>query len=88
MPGLVVFDTCTRLIRDISAVQHDEKNPSDVAKEPHEYTHSPDAIRYLCVFRAMGAMHEPEQPDEDEGLAYDDYMTGQEATDSYLDFGG
>ena len=88
MPGLVVFDTCSRLIRDISAVQHDEKNPSDVAKEPHEYTHSPDAIRYLCVFRAMGAQPEPEQPDEDEGPEYDDYMTGGETADSYLDFGG
>ena len=88
MPGLVVFDTCTRLIRDISAVQHDEKNPSDVAKEPHEYTHSPDAIRYLCVFRAMGAEPEPEPKDEDELLAYDDYMTGGDTSASYLDFGG
>lgn len=88
VPGLVVFDTCPRLIRDISALQHDEKNPSDVAKEPHEYTHSPDAIRYLCVFRAMGAEPEPEQPDEDEGPEYDDYMTGGETADSYLDFGG
>ena len=87
MPGLVVFDACPRLIRDISAVQHDEKNPSDVAKEPHEYTHSPDAIRYLCVFRAMGAEPEPEIEDEDELVGYDDFMTGGETADSYLDFG-
>ena len=87
LPGLMVFEDCVNLIRDMAAVQHDEKNPNDVAKEPHEYTHSPDAIRYLCVFRALGAEPEPEERDEDEGMDYDDYMTGGETAASYLDFG-
>lgn len=84
-PGLILSPDCTQLIRDIQAVQHDEKNPEDVAKEPHEYTHTVDAMRYLCVFRAMGA-EEPVEVyhDEDELMDYDDYMTGGDATDGYL----
>ena len=31
------------------ALQHDEKNPNDVANEPHELTHAPDALRYFCT---------------------------------------
>ena len=47
-PRLRIFDTCVNLIRTLPGVQHDEKNPNDVAKEPHELTHAPDAIRYFC----------------------------------------
>ena len=38
-PNMVVFETCKGLIDDIMAIQHDEKNPSDCAKQPHEITH-------------------------------------------------
>ena len=88
MPGLLVFEDCTCLIRDMAAVQHDGKNPNDVAKQPHEYTHSPDALRYLCVFHAMGAQPEDEERDGDEGVGYDDYMTGGQLSGGYLEFGG
>lgn len=44
---LRVFDICINLIRTLPAVQVDSKNPNDVAKEPHEFTHAPDAIRYF-----------------------------------------
>jgi phage terminase large subunit len=84
-PGLLVFSDCQRLIRDMGAVQHDEKNPNDVATEPHEYTHAPDALRYLCVFRAMGAQMPEDERDEDEqGVEYEDYLLGGEWSDSYL----
>ena len=46
---LHIFSTCTNLIRTLPAVQHDEKNPNDIAIEPHELTHAPDAIRYFCT---------------------------------------
>ena len=46
---LKIFSNCVNLIRTLPAVQHDEKNPNDVALEPHELTHSPDAIRYFCT---------------------------------------
>ena len=88
-PGMLIFEDCKRLIRDLAAVQHDEKNPSDVAKEPHEYTHSVDSIRYLCAFRAMGAEpEEPERDDDDEGLDYDEAMLGGALSEEYLTYGG
>lgn len=87
-PGLMVFSHCKGLIRDISAVQHDGKNPSDVATQPHEYTHTNDAIRYLCAFRNMGAEPPVEEQEEDDLEGYDDYMTGGEAGESYFIFGG
>ena len=32
-------------------IQYDEHKANDVAKEPHELTHAPDAIRYFCSGR-------------------------------------
>ena len=46
---LHIFSNCINLIRTLPAVQHDEKNPNDVANEPHELTHAPDALRYFCT---------------------------------------
>lgn len=46
---LRIFNNCTNLIRTLPAVIHDEKNPNDVANEPHELTHAPDALRYFCT---------------------------------------
>lgn len=48
-PGLQVFETCVNLIRTLPQVQFDEKNPEDVAREPHELTHAPDALRAFCI---------------------------------------
>ena len=48
---MVIMDNCVNLIRCLPAVQHDEKNVDDVATEPHELTHSVDALRYFCVSR-------------------------------------
>lgn len=49
--NLYVFNTCLNLIRCLPAIQHDDKNPNDVAKEPHELTHITDSLRYFCVSR-------------------------------------
>ena len=38
-PGLLVTEDCTGLIANLPAIQHDEKNPSDCATEPHDITH-------------------------------------------------
>lgn len=46
-PRLRIFSTCTELIRCIPNLQHDEKKVSDIAIEPHEITHLPDALRCL-----------------------------------------
>lgn len=46
---LHIFSNCINLIRTLPALQIDEKNPNDVANEPHELTHAPDALRYFCT---------------------------------------
>jgi len=48
---LKIFKNCLNLIRCLPAIQHDDKNPNDVATEPHELTHITDALRYFCVSR-------------------------------------
>lgn len=59
--NLRVFDSCPELIKCIPALQISKKNPSDVASEPHEYTHSPDAIRYFLAGRPIPNYKAPEQ---------------------------
>lgn len=46
---LKIFTNCTNLIKCLPQLQRDEKNPCDVATEPHEITHITDALRYFCV---------------------------------------
>jgi phage terminase large subunit len=48
---LKIFSNCVNLIRCLPQVQRDEKDPNDVATEPHELTHSVDALRYFCIMR-------------------------------------
>lgn len=48
---LHIFKNCVNLIRCLPQLQHDEKNPNDVATEPHDITHITDALRYFCVMR-------------------------------------
>ena len=45
-----IFSTCKNLIRCLPQVQHSDKKIGDVANEPHELTHSVDAIRGFCVY--------------------------------------
>lgn len=89
LPGLMFFENLTGVISDIRDIQSDDKNPNDCAKQPHDVTHSVDAVRYYCVSRQMAAEAEAEKRaawDEDDGGAenYDDYMCGGDATDDYM----
>lgn len=58
---LKIFDTCTNLIKHLPSLQHDAKNVNDVATEPHNITHAPDALRGFCVYHT-GISQKPEQP--------------------------
>lgn len=49
--NLVITKNCVNLIRTLPQLQIDEKNPNDVANEPHELTHAPDALRGFCAMR-------------------------------------
>jgi phage terminase large subunit len=50
---LKIFANCTNLIRCLPQLQYSDKNPNDVASEPHEITHAPDALRYLLADRPV-----------------------------------
>ena len=91
LPGLMLFNDLTKVAADLRDIQTDEKNVNDCAKEPHEITHTVDAVRYFCVSRTTGAV-DPVAPkkrtfedmlDEKEEN-YDSYMCGGEPTESYL----
>ena len=78
---LKIFSNCTNLIRCLPAVVHDEKNPNDVATEPHELTHITDALRYFCTMWQVPAKEiktlpgEYYTPGELEDLGYKDKTT-------------
>lgn len=49
--NMVIFDNCENLIRSLSRIKRDEKKPNVYAKDPHELTHAPDALRYFVTGR-------------------------------------
>ena len=51
--NLVIFENCKELIRCLPALTFSQRNPNDVATEPHDITHSPDAIRYFVSARPL-----------------------------------
>ena len=76
---LRVFRGCENLIRCMPALQYDPVRQNDAGKEPHEYTHGPDALRYFAAGRPAAAQvreeREPERMEEaqqwDELLEYE-----------------
>ena len=60
--SLVIFKNCVNLIRTLPQLQYDDKNPNDIANEPHELTHAPDAIRYFVAARPCPKIAPKEKP--------------------------
>ena len=60
--GLRVFSACPNLIRTLPLLRYDEKRPSDAAREPHEFTHAPDALRGFCVYWVQQGREESPPP--------------------------
>jgi phage terminase large subunit len=91
-PQLLIFDTCPHLIDDLPAIEIDDKNPNDCAKEPHDITHIIDALRYFCISRTMAAATEEDRSrliEDEDGEAveeYDSYLTGGEISESYMSY--
>lgn len=85
-PGLIVFNTCSSLIESMKCIQHDKTNPNDVAKQPHEITHGPDALRYFAQTYVLPAEQEvqQEEEDEEETTDYHSYMCGTGVSQSYM----
>ncbi len=90
-PQLLVTSDCKGLIRNLALIQHDDKNPSDCATEPHNITHICDALRYFCITRTLGAQAAEAVEDDDfadSAVDYDEEMTGGSMDSSYLTYGG
>jgi phage terminase large subunit len=45
-----IFTTCPTLIAHLPELLRDPKRPTDTLNEPHEITHSPDALRYFAIY--------------------------------------
>lgn len=61
---LHIFSTCNTLIKNITLLQHDTRDPNDAATEPHDITHSTDALRYLLVSHQRKAPTPPPLPED------------------------
>jgi hypothetical protein len=66
--GLVIFSTCTHLIRTLPALQHDPHKAEDVDTEGED--HAPDTLRYGCMSRPL-VRDKPKQ----EGPRFDTQLT-------------
>ncbi len=86
MPKMKIFATCKNLIRTLSAIMVDEKNPNDCARNPHELTHAPDALRYFAVYRSSY----PTKNSKSKGKKWtadmwEDYYSASEEERKYLE---
>jgi len=52
-PRLVIFSTCAPLLRCLPLLRYDKLRAGDASTEPHDITHSPDALRYWCSRRQL-----------------------------------
>jgi len=81
---LKIFSNCLNLIRTLPMLQTDEKDPNDVANEPHELTHAPDAIRGFCIMRQCPTAEVKKKRDD----FFDrDREPSEELTESYINMG-
>ena len=77
-PGILFDRNCRNVIKSFPLLLSDEKNIGDVATEPHEHTHGPDAIRYLLAGR-------PRPGDSEEWMEEERGRT--EELENWMDFG-
>ena len=71
---LRIFRNCANLIRTLPALRYDDRNPNDCAREPHELTHAPDAIRYFVAGRPLSAPQPALPRDEDDIPEFDEQI--------------
>ena len=93
LPALMFFDNIGQAIEDIQSIQHDELNPNDCAKQPHDVTHTVDGIRYFAISRTITSetpevkrIRDPfidEDEEEEEGV---NFLTGGTITEEYIGY--
>lgn len=79
--NLKIFRNCLHLIKYLPQVQIDEKNPNDVATEPHYLTHICDALRYFCVNFTKAA----EEPKSEREIERETVF--EQSMQDYINFG-
>ncbi|SDG47824.1 PBSX family phage terminase large subunit [Desulfosporosinus hippei] len=84
-----IFSNCVNLIRTLPQVQKDEADPNDVATDPHELTHAPDALRGFCIMRQCAPIVETKKKTQHWALRDDNpkpqsYVSTDEAPEGYL----
>jgi phage terminase large subunit len=62
LPKMQFFDNCRNVRRCLPLLQHDERKVDDVATEPHDITHTPDALRYYCSRRQLASRESQAEP--------------------------
>lgn len=90
---LKIFSNCKNLIRTLPQLQHDERNPNDVANEPHELTHINDALRGFCIERTKSTVVKSNEEIVKQRQIEYEYRNrveamGQSATKSFISYGG
>ncbi len=78
------------LWKHLTTIQKSERNPNDVATQPHECTHYPDSLRCFCIARLM-PVKQPQEPQHynfDFERPRDDSSYFGTVTSDYLNYGG
>lgn len=81
---LTIFEHCRNLIRTLPQLQPDEKKPEDVANEPHELTHAPDALRGFCVYWTTASGKAPGKKSKYTDDMLEDYRNASKAEKKIL----
>lgn len=76
---LHIFENCRELIRCLPELLRDPKKPSDTLTEPHEITHSPDALRYFAIYWTNPASEKGAAKVKYHPSLLEDYRRGTEA---------
>ena len=87
LPGLMIFNNIDKPISDLESIQASDDDPNDCSKEPHDITHSVDAIRYFAITRVLPAEEEKKaeaEEEDDTATDYGEYICGGEATQEYM----
>lgn len=84
---LKIFTNCLNLIRCLPQLQHDDKNVEDVAKNPHELTHAPDALRAFCVYRYSSASYSTDAPEQVMFYEFKDTSAEKESAEASYGYG-
>lgn len=83
---LTIYKNCApNLLRSLKKIMVDEKKPNIYAKDPHEYTHSVDSVRYFAIYWTNGArIEEKKTKHKWRADQWEDYRNASPKDKAYL----